>query len=224
MQPHELFPRLATPVVPQIVQSVLPPAVPHNPLRPRPPLAALTLTMPATPNPCLSSFRHWRRCRRRRRRTACSLLPRRCPCAARTHLLLWATDHGLPQVPQSVCYVVRIGPLDIAAASVTDTTKRAHLTYCHPHTLHRLRQCTYYSMGAHRTPCARRADAVRMVGRIRAPWASVGASHPSESLDSAECAVIRIQWIHLPQNGGGNRAYLAHTPWDTFLLALVGKV
>ena len=27
-----------------------------------------------------------------------------------------------------------------------------------------------------------------------------------------------------PQNGGGNRAYLASTPWDTLLLALVGKV
>ena len=30
--------------------------------------------------------------------------------------------------------------------------------------------------------------------------------------------------LHLPQNGGGIKAYLAYTPWDTLLLALVGKV
>ena len=45
--------------------------------------------------------------------------------------------------------------------------------------------CTKGPQGAHRTPWARRADAVRIVGRVSDAAATVGASHPIESLDSA---------------------------------------
>ena len=69
----------------------------------------------------------------------------------------------------------------------------------------------------------RRARAMRIVGRISGAAATVGTSHPIKSSDSAYCAVT-YRTLNLPQDGGGNRAYLASTPWDTLILALVGEV
>ena len=73
--------------------------------------------------------------------------------------------------------------------------------------LWRGRYWLWWGRGAHRTPCARRArraDAVRIVGRMSDAAATVGASHPIESLDRAQRATT-YRALNPPQNGGGNR-------------------
>ena len=72
---------------------------------------------------------------------------------------------------------------------------------------------------AHRTPCARRADAVQMVGgrRVSKPLTDV---EVETTLGSALRQQLCIKWVHLPQKGVGDRGSLAYTPWDALLLAL----